>query len=80
MSEHTTGCREGHPCKADHNGECIICDCWLTECAFDRLAEGDFRYESLDQLLEMFKDFLTPDKVKELREKHSDKAGDLPLV
>lgn len=20
------------PCKPDHNGECLICDCWLNEC------------------------------------------------
>lgn len=20
------------PCKPDHNGECLICDCWLSEC------------------------------------------------
>lgn len=53
------------PCKPDHNGEC-----WLTECAFERLAEGDFTYETLDELLEMFNEFLTPEKVKELRDKH----------
>ena len=22
------------PCKPDHNGECIHCDCWLTDCQF----------------------------------------------
>jgi len=21
-----------YPCKPDHNGECIICDCWLIDC------------------------------------------------
>ena len=20
------------PCKPDHNGECLICDCWLSDC------------------------------------------------
>ena len=20
------------PCKPDHNGECIVCDCWLSDC------------------------------------------------
>ena len=20
------------PCKPDHNGECLYCDCWLTDC------------------------------------------------
>jgi len=23
-----------YPCKPDHNGECIICDCWLIDCPF----------------------------------------------
>jgi uncharacterized phage protein (TIGR01671 family) len=22
------------PCKPDHNGECIHCDCWMTDCQF----------------------------------------------
>ena len=20
------------PCKPDHNGECLVCDCWLSDC------------------------------------------------
>ena len=20
------------PCKPDHNGECMVCDCWLSDC------------------------------------------------
>jgi len=22
------------PCNPDHNGECLICDCWLSDCQF----------------------------------------------
>ena len=22
------------PCKPDHNGECLVCDCWLCDCQF----------------------------------------------
>jgi YopX protein len=22
------------PCNPDHNGECLVCDCWLSECPF----------------------------------------------
>lgn len=22
------------PCKPDHNGECIHCDCWMSDCQF----------------------------------------------
>lgn len=48
------------PCKPDHNGECLICDCWLSDCAWQRMWNGDFKYETLEQLLVMFKDYLTP--------------------
>jgi len=26
------GNRHQLPCKPDHNGECIHCDCWLSDC------------------------------------------------
>lgn len=22
------------PCNPDHNGECLVCDCWLSDCQF----------------------------------------------
>ena len=59
------------PCKPDHNGECLICDCWLSDCAFARLMNGDFRYESLDELIAMFKDFLSDSEIAELRYKYA---------
>ena len=24
------------PCNPDHNGECLVCDCWLSDCAFNK--------------------------------------------
>ena len=55
------------PCNPDHNGECLICDCWLSECAMIRLRKGDFKYESLEELLTMFKDHLTQEEIDDLR-------------
>jgi uncharacterized phage protein (TIGR01671 family) len=31
----------GFPCKPDHNGECLICDCWLTDCPLKNLVKRD---------------------------------------
>jgi len=30
---------EKPPCKFDHNGECLICDCWATDCPFFKLSK-----------------------------------------
>lgn len=59
-------------CDFDPNGECLICDCTPKDCAFVRLHVGDFRWESLDRLLEMFKDHLTPDQVIYFRSRGDD--------
>ena len=24
------------PCKPDHNGECLVCDCWLSDCPVNK--------------------------------------------
>ena len=24
------------PCNPDHNGECLVCDCWLSDCPFKK--------------------------------------------
>lgn len=58
------------PCNPDHNGECLVCDCWLSECALLRLRAGDFKWESLAELLEMYKDYLTQDEIAGLKEKY----------
>lgn len=45
------------PCDLDHNGECLICDCWITECAYDRYLDKNYKYETAKELQLMFKDF-----------------------
>lgn len=54
------------PCDFDHNGECLICDCWASDCGWERLIKNDEKYESLEELREMFKDFLQnhPQKIE----------------
>jgi hypothetical protein len=42
------------PCKPDHNGECLICDCWLENCAFKRWKNKDYKYETEEELNKMF--------------------------
>lgn len=60
------------PCKPDHNGECLVCDCGVSQCALDRLQAGDFKYETLDELLAMFKDYLKEEEVRNLRTQHGE--------
>lgn len=43
------------PCKFDHNGECLICDCWPENCAYDRFINEDYKWETKEELEEMFK-------------------------
>jgi hypothetical protein len=45
------------PCNFDHNGECLICDCWVSECAYLRMLAHDYKWETKEQLEEMFKDY-----------------------
>lgn len=42
------------PCQFDHNGECLICDCWPSECAWERYKNKDYTYETEDELNKMF--------------------------
>ena len=30
----------GFPCRPDHNGECLICDCWLSDCPVQKLIKA----------------------------------------
>jgi len=46
------------PCNFDHNGECTICDCWSDTCAYERMLNKDYTYESKEELEEMFKDVI----------------------
>ena len=34
------------PCNFDHNGECLICDCTLDYCAYQRYLIKDYKYET----------------------------------
>jgi hypothetical protein len=43
------------PCNPDHNGECLICDCWLDNCAYGRYLNQDYTYETKEELEKMFK-------------------------
>lgn len=45
------------PCNFDHNGECLVCDCWPDDCAYLRYQIGDYSYETREKLEEMFKDY-----------------------
>ena len=54
------------PCNLDHNGECLICDCWPSECAWDRLHTEDYKWESHEQLLKMFQDYIRNNNLNRL--------------
>lgn len=53
------------PCEFDHNGECLVCDCWPSDCAWERMHNKDWKYESREELVEMFKVFLDKNYSKE---------------
>lgn len=42
------------PCKFDYNAECLVCDCWYSDCAWVRYQNKDYTYESREELDEMF--------------------------
>lgn len=46
------------PCNLDHNGECLICDCWISDCAWQRYLNKDYKWESEEELKELFRDYL----------------------
>jgi len=48
------------PCNPDHNGECLVCDCWLDNCAYDRFVNEDYAYETKEQLEKMFSTYSIP--------------------
>lgn len=55
------------PCRFDHNGECLICDCWPSDCQYDRLMSGEYKDEEFEKLVEMFKEYLTEEDINGLR-------------
>lgn len=42
------------PCKLDHNLECLVCDCWIENCAYDRYLAKDYKWETEEELKQMF--------------------------
>jgi len=46
---------EKPPCNLDHNGECLVCDCWISNCAYLRYLNGDYEFETKEELEQMFK-------------------------
>jgi uncharacterized phage protein (TIGR01671 family) len=30
------------PCNPDHNGECLVCDCWLCDCPFNKKEQQNY--------------------------------------
>ena len=76
------------PCNPDHNGECLVCDCWLDNCAYDRYLKNDYTYETRQELEDMFGDDLwdhysglpSPkwyERKKEINDVEDYNAGDL---
>lgn len=47
-----------YPCRLDNNGECTVCDTSLEYCGYDRMINKDYRYESKEELKEMFKEYI----------------------
>jgi hypothetical protein len=45
------------PCSFDHNGECLVCDCWHQDCAYARMINKDYKWETKEELEEMFKNY-----------------------
>jgi len=51
------------PCKFDHNGECLICDCWPDSCAYERYLKGDYTYETPEEMQQMFGNTMTDEEM-----------------
>jgi hypothetical protein len=49
------------PCDLDHNGECLVCDCWISDCAFKRWIKEDYKWETEDELTNMFDEYKKED-------------------
>ncbi len=41
-------------CVFDHNGECLTCDCWASDCAFVRMENEDHIYETTEDFERLF--------------------------
>jgi hypothetical protein len=54
------------PCKIDNNGECFICDCWSSDCAWKRLLNENYKWESREELLKMFQDYIRENNLNKI--------------
>lgn len=48
---------DNRPCGIndfDHNGECLICDCWPSDCAYKRYIDKDYKWETKEELAAMY--------------------------
>ena len=57
---------KSRPCEFDHNGECLICDCWIDSCAWDRFINKDYKYENKEQLSKLFLEYLRDRNLEDL--------------
>ena len=46
VNELETGELKIIPCEPDGNGECLICDCWVSDCAYQRYLNKDYSIET----------------------------------
>ena len=49
------------PCEPDNNGECLICDCWVSNCAYQRYLKQDYSVETKEELEKMFDKYKNED-------------------
>jgi hypothetical protein len=42
------------PCEPDNNGECLVCDAWPSNCAYQRYLKHDYSVETKEELETMF--------------------------
>lgn len=42
------------PCEPDNNGECLVCDAWPSDCAYQRYLKHDYSVETKEELETMF--------------------------
>ena len=57
VNELETGELKIIPCEPDGNGECLICDCWVSDCAYQRYLNKDYSIETKEVLEKMFEGY-----------------------
>jgi hypothetical protein len=53
------------PCNPDHNGECLVCDCWLSDCAFIKKEKVEDDLQKLVKEDPMWQKPLSPSNPKQ---------------